>query len=198
MAITRAEIKRKLFHNLVIVYMLAYAFLPRWATLTILGTALVIVGIIEFIRLRRPEVNAWFLSKFSGIHRDSEVMKPSGIFWTLLGSWLTIFVFPERRIVLPALGFMAFGDTAAALGGQKWGKHPWPKNPRKTYEGSACFAAVSAVWALFFLRWPAAIPGAVAIAWLESLPLPYNDNLWLPVVGAFALSVLNLTLGKFG
>ena len=154
------------------------------------------MGLIEFFRLRRPEINAWLMKRFGGIHRESEVMHPSGIFWTLLGCWLTMFVFTEKRIVIPALGFLAFGDAAAALGGKKWGRHPWPKNPSKTFEGSACFVAVCIAWALFFLRWPVAILGSLICAWMESLSLPWNDNLWIPVLSALTLSILNLVLGK--
>src|SRR5258707_229325 len=129
MAISSRELKRKLFHNLSLVYLAMYAFLPRWLALSSLGLVLGIVSIVEFLRLRRPELNAWFLRKFGGLHRESEIMQPSGIFWTLLGCWLTMAVFTSKRIVLPALGFLVIGDTVAAFGGQRWGKRHWKKNP---------------------------------------------------------------------
>src|SRR5688572_1039817 len=102
------EIKRKVFHHLSLLYMGIYWVTPRWFSLTFFGVLLIVLAAIEFIRLRRPEVNAWFLSKFGGIHRESEVMSPSGIFWTLFGCWLTILVFTSKKIVLPALGFLVF------------------------------------------------------------------------------------------
>lgn len=176
--------------------MAMYAFCPREFTLGVLFAALVGVGVIEFLRLRRPELNAWLLGKFGGIHRSHEVTQPSGIFWALLGCWLTMFVFTNRRIVLPALGFLSFGDAAAALGGQRWGKRHWKGSPEKTYEGSACFAGVSALWALWFLPWPVAVLGALIGAWLESRRLPWNDNVWLPLMSGLILSVLNLTIGR--
>lgn len=89
-----------------------------------------------------------------------------------------------------------FGDTVAALGGQAWGKHVWASNPPKTLEGSGCFAVVSMIWALLFVRWPVAILGALSAAWVEARRLPYNDNLWVPLLGGAALSVLNLVLGR--
>jgi dolichol kinase len=196
MAISRNEIKRKVFHHLTLIYMALYAFSPRWLALGLLGISLLIVGALEFLRLRRPEINAWFLARFEGIHRESEIMHVSGIFWTLLGSWLTMLVFDNRRIVLPALGFLAFGDAAAALGGQKWGRHPWPKNAKKTIEGSLSFLVVSIAWAKLFLRWPVAVIGAVVGALVESRVWPWNDNLWIPLLSGAALSVLNLVLGK--
>jgi CDP-diglyceride synthetase len=96
---------------------------------------------------------------------------------------LTILVFDNHRVVMTALGFLILGDTAAALGGKKWGKHPWPWNPDKTLEGSACFALVSFACAMAMqLRWPVAALGAVSIAILESRKLRWNDNLWLPFI----------------
>jgi dolichol kinase len=196
MVISTSEIKRKLFHHLSLVYMILYAATPRWLSVWLLFVLLLIVSMVEFMRLRRPELNAKLLKKFGGIHRPTEIMGPSGIFWTLLGCWLTMLVFTNKRIVLPALGFLTFGDTAAAMVGQKWGRHHWKKNPTKTYEGSAGCALVSIAWALCFVRWPVAILGGLTAAWLEARPLPYNDNLWIPTISGLALSVFNLVLGK--
>lgn len=190
------EIKRKIFHHASLGYLLLYAVAPRGVSVAILGILFVVLSGVEFIRLRRPEVNAWFLKKFEGIYRESEIMAPSGIFWTLLGCWLTMLIFTSKRIVFPALGFLVFGDTAAALGGQRWGKHPWSKNPTKTMEGSACFAVVSAAWALCFVRWPVALLSACSSAWIEARPLPYNDGLWIPLLSAAVLSILNLAVGR--
>jgi dolichol kinase len=196
MLISSSELKRKIVHNLSLVYLLMYWVLPRWIAVGILTAALIVTGSVEFIRLRRPEVNAWFLKKFGGIHRESEVLHPSGIYWTLLGAWLTMLIFTSRRIVIPALGFLVFGDTAAALGGQRWGEHPWKKNPRKTIEGSVCFAVAAIGWALLFVRWPVAILSGLFAAWIESLSMPWNDNLWIPVLGGVVLSILNLAIGR--
>ncbi len=190
------ETKRKIFHQLALVYMLVYALLPRWAAVWLLFLGILLVGTVEFLRIRRPEVNARFLSGLGNIHRPEEVLKLSAVFWTILGCWLTMVIFAEKRIVLPALGFLVFGDSVAALVGKKWGRNHWASNPAKTKEGTYCFAAVSALWALLFLRWPVAILGAVTGAWIELKPLPWNDNLWLPVLSGLALSVFNLLLGR--
>ena len=192
----RSELKRKAFHNLSLFYMGIYWALPRIVSLSLFGFVLALLAVGEFIRLRRPEINAWLLQKFGGIHRESEVMGYSGIFWTLLGCWLTMLVFTNKSIVIPALGFLVFGDTAAALGGKKWGKHFWKDSPSKTLEGSACFAAVSAAWAMIFVRWPVAILGGLCGAWIEARPLPWNDNFWIPLLSGATLSVLNLVLGR--
>lgn len=193
----RSEFKRKIFHYLALVYMGLYAFLPRSLVLGFLSLAFLLASGVEFLRLRRPEINALLLNKFGGIHRPEEIMAPSGIFWTLAGSWLTMLVFTNRRIVLAAMGFLVFGDAAAALCGQRWGRRRWPKNPLKTYEGSFAFAGISAAWAMLFLRWPVALLSAAAGAAIEALPLPWNDNFWIPLLSGLALSLFNLLLGRY-
>jgi len=185
----KAEIKRKIFHHLSLVYLVMYALLPRWVTILVLGIALVAAGVIEFLRLRRPELNAWLLQKFGGIHREAEIMSVSGIFWTLLGCWLTMVVFIDKLVGVTGIGFLVFGDTAAALVGQTYWKRPWPKNPKKTMEGSAAFAVVSLFWGLLMVRPHGALVGAIFTAWVESLPSRINDNFWIPLAGAFSVSI---------
>jgi dolichol kinase len=190
------EIKRKIFHNLSLVYLLMYWVLPPVVTIWILGLVIVVETGVEFIRLRRPEINAWFLERFKGIHRESEILKPSGIFWTLLGCWSTMVFFTNKRLVLAALGFLVFGDTAAALVGKKWGRHYWKRNPQKSKEGTLGFGLVSLAWSVFFLRWPVAVLGSAAGAFIELERWPWNDNFWIPILSALVLSVLNIFLGR--
>ena len=123
------EIKRKLFHHLSLVYMAIYAFTPGWFSIGFLGLILLTLSAVEFIRLRRPEVNDRFLKAFGGLHRPTEILAPSGIFWTLAGSWLIMVLLEEKTLVLPILGMLVFGDTAAALCGQRWGVHYWRDRP---------------------------------------------------------------------
>jgi dolichol kinase len=197
MGIGSHELKRKLFHNLSLIYVAIYAFVPRAWALFILSLVLVVFAAVEFLRLRRPEINAWLLKRFGGIHREAEVTRPSGVAWTLLGCWLTMLVFDSKKIVLPALGFLAFGDTAAALGGKKFGTTHWPHNSNKTYVGSLCFFLVSVAWAKLFVRWPVAILSAAVGAWVEASPWPrVDDNLKVPFLGGLALSIFNLAIGR--
>jgi dolichol kinase len=208
------EIKRKLFHHLSLIYMAIYAFTPSWFALPLLAVTLVLLSCVEFLRLRRPELNARFLKVFGGLHRPTEILAPSGIFWTLTGCWLIMMLLAERTLVLPVLGMLAFGDTAAALCGQRWGVHYWryqpeepdpsrlswmklwklPANASKTWEGSAAFAAASFFWISLFLRPHVALLGGAAGAWVESRKQEWNDNFWIPVGGGMILGVLSLLL----
>ncbi|MFH1177790.1 MAG: hypothetical protein V1750_10320, partial [Acidobacteriota bacterium] len=106
-------------------------------------------------------------------------------------------------------GVLAFGDAAAGLVGQKWGRRPLPWNPHKSWEGLAAFVVAGglgggglAAWyalkrgqaVLDFPDLPAgwllwlAVPLALA-ALLESLPHGLDDNI-LPAIAVPAVMVL--------
>ncbi len=192
-----SEIKRKAFHFLSLGYIVLYAVMPRWGALWVFGLMVVGVGLIEFLRLRRPELNAYLLNRFGHINREEEIMSYTGIFWGLAGCWATMLIFTNPKIVMAAMGFLTFGDAAAALGGKKWGKHVWPQFPPKTYEGSASFAVASTLWGSFFVKPWVALPAACLTAYFEARGLSLNDNFWIPIVSAASLSVLNLLIGRY-
>ena len=183
----KTEFKRKAFHSLSILYGLAYYFLERKAVVEMMGGLTCAEGLIEFGRLYAPALNARLMGWFGGIHRAEEKRKVSGIFWTLLGCWMTIFLFRDRAVVLCALGYLAFSDAAAGLCGVAFGRHEILG--KKSLEGSlACFAASVAVGSMF-LPLPGALAGAAVVTLVEILPLPFNDNLWIPLLSALFLSL---------
>jgi dolichol kinase len=187
----KQEIKRKLFHMLGGVYLLVYALLPRRQALIYLAGLGVVIIVAESIRLLRPGVNAWFMERLGSLARAAEARHVSGIFWTWLGCWLTMVVFSRRRIVLPALGFLVFGDAAAALIGKGIGKHHWPGHPHKSFEGSAAFAIAALICGLYFLPFWVVLPAALITAWIETRRLPWNDNFWIPLAGAACLRIFS-------
>jgi dolichol kinase len=186
------------FPHLPIVYTLLYAALPRAVSLPLMTLWTFAFAFLEFARIRRPEVNARFLRQWEGFYVPAELRAPSRFFWAALGCWLTMVIFNGSKIVLMALGLLAFGKEAAQWGGKKWGKTRWPKYPQKTVEGSACFVIVSMAWALISvrLRWPVAFLGSAAGAWIEVERWQWPNAVVLPLLGGLVLSVLNLFLGR--
>lgn len=185
------EIKRKLFHFLSLVYAAGYFYLGKEPVLKILVPILIIVGTVESARLIFPKLNQAILPFFGGIHRESEIKKFSGIFWTLLGCILTIWIFKDRQVVLCALGYLVFADAAAALVGVPLGRH---KFFGKSLEGStACFVA-SMLVGLVFLHPGWALAAAVLVTAIELAPLPWNDNFWIPTLSGCFLSLKNIIL----
>lgn len=182
------EVKRKTFHLLSLIYIAAYWVLPKMLVLKGMGVVVIVVLAGDIVRLRIPAFNTWILAVLGGVHRKHETNNMSGLPWTLLGSFFTILLFPDRHIVMTSFMYLALGDAFAALFGKKFGKHKLIKN--KTWEGSiACFL-VCFVIGLLFLSWPLAILGAVIATVIEIVPWPLNDNFWMPLVSAAALTIL--------
>lgn len=186
------ELGRKAFHFLCLVYLAFFHWQGTNATLAVLGCWIGLVVIVERLRLSRPEVNAYLLGLFRGIHRADEERKMSGIVWTSLGCWLTILAFGAApRLVDGGLLMLAFGDAAAALVGKSLGRRRFVfRGKQKSLEGSlACLGACLAVgvW-LGFPPLPV-ICAAVAAAAVELAAPPPDDNFWLPLVSACVLSL---------
>jgi dolichol kinase len=186
------EFRRKFFHVFSLLYALLYVVYGRQTSMVVLGGAFLAAAAVESQRLRRPALNAWFLRVFRGIHREKEATRPSAILWTLGGAFLTIWLVPHRDIVLTALFYLALGDAAAALVGRRWGHI---RVGDKSLEGSAaCFLTCWAAGMVLLQspggRVPEAAVGAFTAALLEVLPLPLDDNLWIPVVSGLVLTFL--------
>ena len=108
------------------------------------------------------------------------------------------------HVVAAIWGLFACGDAAATLLGRgEAAGLPW--NPKKSWHGSLAYWICGSVPALFLLAWvgerpDVGIAGGPVVAWilcvavgglcafLESLPVRrFNDNFWVPLVGAVAL-----------
>lgn len=189
----KAELLRKAFHLLSLLYLAAYHLLGRPAALALLAAWIAAEGTLEALRLRRPAFNAMLIGLFGGIHRPSEEGKVSGIFWTSVGAWLTIALLGSKpRAVAAALLYLAFGDGVAALVGKSIGRIPIPLLARrKTVEGTlACFAVCAAAGFAAGLPAPALWAGAAVAAGVEFLPVPVDDNLWIPVLSGLVVFLL--------
>ncbi len=184
----RQEGLRKLFHSLSAGYAGLYALAGRERTLLVLGVAVGVGAIGEAVRLRNNGINQWLVGRFGGIHREKEVNRPSGIFWTLLGCFLTAFFVPERDIVIAAMLYLTVGDGLAGFVGRSWGRL---RIGTKSVEGSlACFLGAWAVGALVLtppVGRPEVLIGAVLVTLIEALSPPPDDNLTLPLLSGVAL-----------
>lgn len=186
------ECARKAFHMLSLAYLAAYWLLgyPRVLAWMAAWTALVVAA--ETARLYWPAFNEALFSVFAGIERPEERGRYSGIFHTTVGAFLLFLGFGGHpRIVAAAIGYVAFGDTAAALGGKLLGRRRLFSG-RKTLEGSLCCLAACLLlgWALG-LGAGASFSGALAATAIELVPTTrfFNDNLWMPVGTAAVLGL---------
>ena len=184
------EIKRKLFHLLALIYVVAFWYLPKAIVLTALAILIITTLTIEIIRARNNTFNGLMLKVFDGFYRESEKHKVAGVLWTLLGAFLTIIIFNDRLCVLVSFLYLVFGDTLAALFGKTFGKHKFIHG-NKSLEGStACFLICLIIGLFAFPSWQVALAGAFAATVVEAIPWPLNDNLWMQIVNAGILTLL--------
>ena len=193
----RQELFRKaihLFTNSLIP--IAYLFLniPRIWMIILLGFASVVFITIDFGRTRNGWLSKIFGKLFNGMLRSHELEgKLTGASYVLIGSFISIAIFPKEIAVL-ALLFTAIGDTAAALYGRKFGKH---KIWNKTLEGSMAGLIACLIITLFFPQIPNIIKfsGAFAAMFIELLPIKIDDNLRIPLFAGFVMySLSNLII----
>ncbi|MDE2237911.1 MAG: hypothetical protein KGK30_08485, partial [Elusimicrobia bacterium] len=155
------ELARKLFHLLGLLYLLAYELVgwPRLLAAMALWTLL--VAVVETWRLASPRLNRFLAALFSGLFREDEKDKYTGLMHTTLGTLILWLAFGRyRTVVYAAMFYLAFGDASAALVGRAFGRHRLGGG-RKTVEGSAaCFLACALVGAALGLPAAALLIGA--------------------------------------
>jgi dolichol kinase len=97
-----------------------------------------------------------------------------------MGIILTVLIFPFKPATAGLLQ-LAFGDTAAALVGLRYGKKKLPHSPRKSVEGFLAFFVVAFLLMLYFYSIPVSLLLALVGALIESLPAKDWDNFLIPL-----------------
>ncbi|MCH7575096.1 MAG: hypothetical protein IIA59_08225 [Candidatus Marinimicrobia bacterium] len=175
-----AERNRKLIHIGSGAIALGYALTSRGTTLAVLAILLALMILAEAARLVTPWGARTYNRFFGLMTRPEESRALTGASFLLAGAVLTVVVFPAV-IAIPALLFMSWGDAAAALVGQKYGRLKWAQG--KTVEGSlACLVVCLLIVVPFELSLAVKLSGAVAATIAELLPWGFlNDNLAVPL-----------------
>lgn len=180
-----AELRRKLFHMLSLLYLGAYEVLGperglRW--LAVWGAAL---AVVEFSRLASPAVRGLFDAVFGPLIRPKEASRVTGAFYTTLGVIVAVYLFGgSPTLVRVSVLYLAFGDAAGAVVGVGWGRRRFTVlGQTRSAEGTAAgFAAAAACGWLVGLGPVALAAGAAAFAVVDAVPLPPDDNLWIPLL----------------
>lgn len=106
-----------------------------------------------------------------------------------VGILITLLLFPAP-VNSAAIAIFTLGDSAASLFGGVLSKKPFPFNKGKTLEGSLSgFFFAFLAGSVFVSPVLALIGAAVAMA-VESLPLPVNDNVMIPLCTGLALTLI--------
>ena len=188
------HVGRKLYHILGGCGLLAVWFaLGRPRAFYAYAAILAVVMLFDLARFLAPRFNAWSMANLRGFLRPGEERTLNGTPPYLCGVALSLLLFPEPAAVVAIL-FLIVGDVSATTVGERWGRH---KIGAKSLEGTAAFfaaASLAGFAARALLHGPA--PGTiVAGAWcaaLTELLLPRfaNDNFVIPLVAAFAMTLL--------
>ncbi|MGB9959908.1 MAG: HAD-IB family phosphatase [Candidatus Bathyarchaeales archaeon] len=105
------------------------------------------------------------------------------------GILFTLLLFPAPANSA-AITIFAIGDSTAAIFGRIFGKTPLPFNKGKTLEGLIAGLLFSFLAATAYLNPLKALVGAAVALFVESLPLPINDNLVVPLITGAILSII--------
>jgi len=188
------ELPRRLFHSLggltiasIGLVLPDRVFLP----LLLLATA-GFVG-LDAARFVSRRVNRWFLRVFRVMMRDRETVRITGASYVALGAALAFLIFDN---VVAAMGvcFLAVGDPVSGMIGGKWGGLLTRKKSLASSAGCLAMCLVVAVVFYYGFGVPlgAAGIGAFFAAVVESLPLPVDDNLTIPVISGGAATLAQL------
>jgi phosphoserine phosphatase/dolichol kinase len=89
-----------------------------------------------------------------------------------------------------AITILTLGDGTARLVGKKLGRRVLPYNKTKKLEGTVAGILVSATASLLFVSPARALVASVLSLLVETLPLPVDDNLLIPLTAGLALHIL--------
>ena len=103
-----------------------------------------------------------------------------------IGILITLLLFPAP-VSSATIAIFALGDSTASLFGGLISKKPLPFNKGKTLAGSLVGFFFAFLAALFFVSPALALIGAAVAMTVESLPLPVNDNVLIPLYTGLAL-----------
>jgi len=175
---------RKLFHFSGSVIPLSYLLTDKKTTLVLTVSFFIISCIVEFLRIK-GYLKLELIEKYT---KDVESRRPTGSFFFLLSSLITIILFREQ-IAIASLFILSISDPLSSLAGFRFGKKPFFG---KTLEGTlAFFISSSLILLAFSFKIHAVIVGSLVATFTELFSSRFfDDNLSIPITTAIALTLL--------
>ncbi len=181
---------RKTFHLLAtMVTPLGALVVSRNVLLWGLGIAVFVVVLMEIGRFAFPELNRLFLRSAGILLRKSESREIAGSTYVVIALFLTFLLFP-RDLAIVAVTFLAVGDALGAVVGVAFATS---QRPEKNWQGRlACFsssllAGLVLGHLVLGINIFVILAGAATAGIVETLTLPINDNITIPVSSALAM-----------
>lgn len=196
-----AELIRKGIHLSSLAIPVLYYFLSKTSALWILIPITAVFLLADVARLFH-EPTGQLYGKFFGFllrshERNDRGRQLTGASYVLLSATICILIFP-KVIVITAFAILIISDSAAALIGRKFGRHPFLK---KSAEGSTAFL-ITALIVIAVTPKISYLPleyliGAVASlvgALVEAVSIGIDDNVSIPFSIGVAMWLLYATL----
>lgn len=191
----RLSLSRKLVHMAMAVIPAAGWLVSNWLALALAGAMLMASLALEAVRRWWPWVNRLLWRLLPTIFRSWEGGGILGSTWFAVGVAATMLIF-GRDVGGTAVLFLAWGDPMAEVVGRRWGGG----REGKTLAGSigcllTCFVAGIVGIGLGGLSPWAVLAGAVVATMVERWSPPPDDNLWMPLLSALAMAVVEWLIG---
>ena len=183
----KSEIERQLFH--IVIGLIAIFIIMEFGKGVLMGVVFftIIMGLflvnMTFLGKKIGLVN-WFIRHFE---RNNIPFPGWGSACYATGILLVASFLEDQNAIIAAIFIMAVGDGVSTLIGRK-GRIKLPYNKKKTLEGTTAFFLFSLIGYLFVGE--IIIPISLIAAIVESLDLPIDDNLSIPVVLTFLFLVI--------
>ncbi len=200
------ELLRKMIHLSSLAIPVGYYFLDEYTAFWILLPLAILAICIDLsMKVYKPlkKVIVYIFGPIMRPHELKDELVLNGATWVLISSSLCILLMPKISFIC---GFviLIISDSAAALIGRKFGKHPWFKN--KSIEGSAAFfiSAVisSGIIGLFIsASWQYYVALAIAslfASFIEAISgaLKIDDNISIPFSVALVIFLIDTLLSN--
>lgn len=182
------ELKRKLFHILILLVILGYSLIEKNYNKQIALISLVaLLGLFLLAEYFRLELG-WRIPIFDHIIRAKEREHYYGVIYFLSATIICLAVF-DFKVALAALLMTAFGDMSAALFGKKFGKILLFK--KKTLFGTLTELIVNIIVGFFILTNIYIILAMAFVAtFVETFISELDDNLLVPIFAALTGQIL--------
>ncbi|HOP08740.1 MAG TPA: SEC59/DGK1/VTE5 family protein [Candidatus Methanofastidiosa archaeon] len=208
------EVKRKRIHYIGLSVPILYYFSNKELMLVIIGAALFVFILIDYLRLYTKNRHIDYLFGKKGYSKHVHIKVPDGKTierdislptlepilrpeekrswgshtYYAVGAFICILLY-SKDIAICSTAALVIGDSIAAIVGKMVGNHRIYK--KKTLEGSlACFLSCLAVCYLV-VSLPLAMTGATTTTLTELYTVRINDNLSIPVVCGAVMTLVN-------
>lgn len=128
------------------------------------------------------------ITKLAAVGEERWEFATAPIFFAL-GIALSLSLFPPQT-AYTAITVLTLGDSTATIAGKRLGNTAFPYNKAKRIEGMATAILVSTLASLLFVPPTQALLVSTACMLVESLPIPVDDNLVLPLVAGVLLTMM--------